>query len=308
MKVGIVGAGGRVGSNTAFALQMLGCFRELVLVDVAMQDAAAGEALDLRHGTSLIGAQRIRAGDYKDVADCDVLIITAGLRRRPDESRLQLINRNVELFKQILSDLKSAGLSRDVILLVVSNPVDILTYMAAKDGHFAPQKVFGSGTYFDTTRFRSLLGEYFDVDPRLVSALILGEHGDSMVPIWSRASINGVPLKSMPGYDEAKVMDIFEQTKKGGAEVIRLKGGAGWGIALTIARLVEAIATDARVVVPISTVQDGLYGISDVSLSVPTVLGRDGVLKRVEMELASSELEALRASAKILRDTLDSLG
>jgi len=308
MKVSIVGAGGRVGSNTAFALQLLACCRELVLVDVAMQDAAQGEALDLLHGTSLVGPLKVRAGDYRDAADSDVVVMTAGLRRRPDESRLQLVSRNVDLFRQILSDMKSAGLSRNAILLVVGNPVDILTYLAVQDGYLSADRVFGSGTFFDTTRFRSLIAEHFGVDPRSVSALILGEHGDSMVPIWSRASINGVPLASMPGYDKAQVRGIFEQTKKSGAEVIRLKGGAGWGIAVTVARLVEAIATDSRAVVPVSTVQTGLYGIRDVSLSVPTVLGRTGVLAKLEMELAPEELEGLHASAGVLRDTLKSIG
>jgi len=308
MKVSIVGAGGRVGSNTAFALQMLNCFQEMVLIDVAMQDAAQGEALDLRHGTSLAGSQRIRAGDYRDAADSDVVVVTAGLRRRPDESRLQLIGRNVDLFKQILQDLKSAGLSRNAILLVVGNPVDILTYLATQDGYLPSDRVFGSGTFFDTTRFRSLLGEYFGVDPRLVNAMILGEHGDSMVPIWSRASVNGVPIANMPGYDEAKVADLFEQTKKGGAEVIRLKGGAGWGIAITVARLVEAIATDARAVVPISTLQSGAYGMQDVCLSVPSVLGRSGVGQRLELPLTDAERESLLNSARVLRETLDSLG
>ncbi|HEY3281664.1 MAG TPA: lactate dehydrogenase, partial [Armatimonadota bacterium] len=220
MKVSIVGAAGRVGSNAAFAIQLSNKVRELLLVDVFMADAAAGEALDLRHGSSLIGRCKIHSGGYDAIAGSDLVVVTAGLRRRPDESRLDLINRNVQMFKGLMGELKPF-LTQDTLVCVVSNPIDILTYIAAQESGLPDGRVFGSGTFFDTTRFRSTLAEYYDVDPLQVDALLLGEHGDSMVPVWSRAAVAGIPLKDLPGYDQAKMEEIFQQTKTAGAEVIR---------------------------------------------------------------------------------------
>lgn len=308
MKVSIVGAAGRVGSNAAFAIQLSNKVRELVLVDVFMADQAEGEALDLRHGASLIGRCKIHAGGYDAVAGSDLIVVTAGLRRRPDESRLDLISRNVEMFKSLMGDLKP-HLTQDTLICVVSNPVDILTYIAARESGLPAGRVFGSGTFFDTTRFRSLLAEHFDVDPLQVDALLLGEHGDTMVPVWSRAAVAGVPLSALPGYDPARVEEIFQQTKTAGAEVIRLKGGAGWGIGLTISALVDMVATDARKLIPISTVQRGeVYGIERVATSLPTYLGRRGYGEKVELPLSDSERQALEHSTRTLRETLDKVG
>ncbi len=308
MKVSIVGAAGRVGSNAAFAIQLSNKVRELLLVDVFMADQAAGEALDLRHGASLLGRMKIHAGGYDAIAGSDLVVITAGLRRRPDESRLDLINRNVQMFRSLIGELKP-HLTQDTLICVVSNPVDILTFIAEQESGLPEGRVFGSGTFFDTTRFRSLLGEHFEVDPTQVDALLLGEHGDTMVPVWSRAAVAGVPLRDLPGYDQARIEEIFQQTKTAGAEVIRLKGGAGWGIGLTISALVDMVATDARKLVPISTVQRGqVYGLDRVALSVPTFLGRAGYGEKVELGLSESERQALDQSARTLRGTLDSVG
>ncbi len=308
MKVAIVGAAGRVGSNTAFALQMRQDVRELVLIDLYMAEAAEGEALDLRHGACLTGRQVIYSGDYADAKDADMIIITAGVRRRPEESRLDLINRNIAVFRSVLEELKRVGFKEGAILCIVSNPVDILTYIATRESGLPPQQVIGTGTFFDTVRFRSLIAEYYQVDPRTVQAMILGEHGDSMVPIWSRATINGVPLSQMSGYSLEKMHQIFEDTRKAGAEVIRLKGGAGWGIALTTAEFVSVVARDSRTLLPLSTVQEGIYGLKKVALSVPTILGREGVVAKVELPLAEEELKGLQHSAEVLRSTLDQVG
>jgi len=304
MKVSIIGGAGRVGSNAAFALQLVGAVREVVLVDV-MQEAAEGEALDLRHGAALAGPRRFRAGGYGEVTGSDIVIITAGLRRKPDESRLELIGRNVSLFRSLLDEIKRIELADSAILLVVANPVDILTAIAVAESGFPPERVIGTGTLLDTTRFRSFLAEYFGVDPRHVNALILGEHGDSMVPIWSTAAVNGVPLASLPGYDEARVRQIFEDTRKSGAEVIRLKGGAGYAIGVVIAELVNVIARDAMAELPVSTAPRGAYGIRDVCLSLPTVVGRAGVINVIEMKLWEEEKDKLLNSARVLRQTLD---
>ncbi len=302
MKVSIIGGGGRVGSNTLYALQMGGVAKELVVIDVA-RELAEGEALDLRHGAALSAAQKIYAGGTDAAAGSDIVIITAGLRRKPDESRLELINRNVSLFRSILQELKQVPLPDHAILLVVSNPVDILTYLAVKEFTLPPQRVMGLGTVLDTTRFRSLLAEYLGVAATDVKALILGEHGDSMVPIWSTATANGVPLQSLPGYDPARMQEIFEFTKKSGAEVIRLKGGAGYAVGLAIREVVHAILLDRQQILPVSSLQTGLYGIDDVCLSVPTIVGRKGVEKQIEMKLADEELQALRRSAQVLKET-----
>ena len=199
MKVGIIGGGGIVGSSAGFALSLGGIVHEIVLVDMNA-DLADGQALDMLHGTAAIADQVIRAGGYADLADADVICITAGLRRKPDESRLALINRNVELFRSILATIKQSGHKPDCIVLVVSNPVDVLTYLAEKELKLPKGKVIGLGTLLDTLRFRSLLAMNLGAPATQVQAMILGEHGDSMVPVWSSASIAGLPLEKWPGY------------------------------------------------------------------------------------------------------------
>jgi L-lactate dehydrogenase len=303
MKVSVIGGGGRVGSNTLYALQMGGIAKELVVIDVA-REMAEGEALDLRHGASLSAPQKITFGGTEAAEGSDIVIITAGLRRKPDESRLDLINRNVSLFRSILNELRQVNLPEHAVLLVVSNPVDILTYLAVKEFTLPPQQVIGLGTVLDTARFRSLLAEHFGVAATDMKVLILGEHGDSMVPVWSSAAANGVPLQSLPGYDPVKVQEIFDFTKKSGAEVIRLKGGAGYAVGLAIREVVHAILLDTRQILPVSTLQTGLYGISDVCLSVPTIVGRRGVIQQIEMQLTEEELQALQRSARALKETL----
>lgn len=304
MKIGIIGGAGLVGSNLAFALQMAGVGSELVLVD-ANQQGATGQALDLLHGSAYTHAQRIRAGGYDALEGAHAVVITAGLRRKPDESRLDLINRNVELFLGILRELKNVTLCPNAHLIVVTNPVDILTQMAAERSGLPRQRVIGLGTVLDTLRFRSLLAEYFGVAAPQMQAMILGEHGDSMVPIWSTACVDGVPLTSLPKYEQSAVMKIFERTRKSGAEVISLKGGAGYAVGVAILEVLKAIAYDTKAILPVSTWQTGLYGIKDVCLSVPTRLGKTGVEQCLEMELWPKEAAALTASAAALRDTFN---
>lgn len=302
MKVSIIGGGGRVGSNAAFALQCAGIVSEIQLLD-ANADLAEGEALDLLHGSSSVADQRIYSGDYARAKDSDLFVITAGLRRKPDESRLDLINRNVALFSGILESMKTAGFRKDALVFVVSNPVDILTQLAAAKLGLPWQQVLGLGTMLDTARFRSLLAQDLKLAPTQVKALILGEHGDSMFPVWSAATYAGLPLAKLPGCTPSFQAQIFERTKGSGAEVIRRKGGAGWAVGLTIAEVVHAIAHDKRQVLPVSTVQQGAYGLRGVSLSVPTIVGRAGALAHVEVELWPKELQALQASARALQET-----
>lgn len=301
MKITLIGGGGRVGSNAAFALQCAGIVSEIQLLD-ANAELAAGEALDLLHGTSACADQRIYAGDYARAADSDVFVITAGLRRKPDESRLDLINRNVALFDQILASIKSAGFRKDALVFVVSNPVDLLTQLAVVRLGLPWNQVLGLGTMLDTARFRSLLAADLDLAPTQVKALILGEHGDTMLPVWSSATAAGLPLDKFPGVTSAFQQQIFERTKTSGAEVIRRKGGAGWAVAITIAEVVHAIALDQRQLLPVSSLQQGAYGLRDVSLSVPTVVGRAGILAHREIPLWPKEHQALQASARALQE------
>ncbi len=302
MKVSIIGGGGRVGSNAAFALQCAGIVSEIHLLD-ANEQMAAGEALDLLHGSSIVGGQKIYAGGYDRCTDSDLICITAGLRRKPDESRLDLINRNVSLFRQILDSLKSAGLKKDAILFVVSNPVDILTRLAIEHLGYDPSKVIGLGTQLDTARFRSLIALELNVPPTQVKALILGEHGDSMVPIWSSATVAGVSLTKWPGFGPAQQQRVFERTKTSGAECIKLKGGAGWAVGLSIAEAIHAIALDQPAILPLSTQLTGEYGIRGTCTSVPTEIARKGVIRRHAIELWPKEQSALVAGAKQLDAT-----
>jgi L-lactate dehydrogenase len=301
LKVTIIGGGGRVGSTVAYALQLGGHVREIALVDVA-RELAEGEALDLRHGTAIAGWQMFRAGGPELISSSEIVLITAGLRRKPDESRLELTNRNAGLFRSILEDIKRAKLPPNAVMVVVSNPVDIMTQLAVESEILPPDRIIGLGTLLDTTRFRSLLAEYFKIDPQSVDALILGEHGDSMVPIWSTATINSVPIASFPGYDETKVRAVFDHTNESGAEVIRLKGGAGYAVGLAVRELINAIMLDRRSVLPVSTLQRGALGIKDICLSMPTVIGREGVRDVISIAANEEEIIELRNCEKVLKD------
>ena len=304
MKVSIVGGGGLVGSCAAFALQAGGIVREIALVDVN-RDLCEGQALDLLHGSSLVADQKITANGTEAVIDSDVIVITAGSRRKPDESRLDLINRNVDLFRKILADIKTHGIKREAIVFVVSNPVDVLTYLAVKELSLPNQQVIGLGTVLDTTRLRSMLALQLDVPPTQVQATILGEHGDSMVPIWSAAQIGGLPLDKFPGVDQSLIAAVEKKTRGSGAEVISKKGGAGFAVGVSIADVIHSIALDQRRIMPVSSLQNGAYGLRDVTVSVPTVIGRAGVLDRIEIELWPKERMALQNSGNVVRGTID---
>jgi L-lactate dehydrogenase len=303
MKVTIIGGGGRVGSCAAFALQCGGVASQLQILD-ANKDMAEGEALDLLHGSAFTADQRIYPGDYARAADSDLFLITAGLRRKPDESRLDLINRNVALFVQILDSIKGAGLRKDALIFVVSNPVDILTQLAVQRLGLPWAQVIGLGTMLDTCRFSSFIADELKLPPTQVKALILGEHGDSMLPVWSSASVNGLPLAGFkdcsPGFQSA----VFERTRGSGAEVIKKKGGAGWAVGIAIRDVVHSIALDQKRLLPVSSLQQGAYGLRNICLSVPSVVGRRGILDQVEINLWPKEKMALQNSAKALQDTL----
>jgi L-lactate dehydrogenase len=304
MKVSIIGGGGLVGSMAAYALQCGGAVSSLCLID-ANAEAAQGHALELLHGACFTSDQRLSAGTMADVASSDVVVITAGLRRKPDESRLDLINRNVDLFLGLIEQVRQAGLRPEAYLVVVSNPVDVLTYLAVQRLGLPWQRVLGLGTQLDTARLRGYLARRLQVPAAQVQALVLGEHGDSMVPIWSSATVAGLPVEQWPGFTPALAREVFEETRTAGAQLIRLKGGSGFAVGLSIREVVEALARDSRRVLPVSSLQQGLYGIRDVCLSVPTVVGCGGARQQIELELTPRERLGLQQSARVLRETID---
>ena len=304
-KVSIIGGAGRVGSNAAYALQLGRTCREIVLVDVAAE-AAQGEALDLRHGRAAAGGPSVRAGGYEAISGSDMVVVTAGLRRRPDESRLKLIERNAALFREIVGDISGSGAAGEAILLVVTNPVDVLTYLAATELGWPPERTIGLGTVLDTLRFRSLLGERLGLDPEKVEGLILGEHGDSMVAAFSLLRYDGRPISTVPGYSPQAVQEAFAATRGAGAECLRLKGGAGYAVGVAVRQVVAAVLEDRGEALPVSTLhRDGPF--EGVALSLPTRVGRRGVLEVVMPALSEEEQRGLARSAKVLRETLASL-
>jgi L-lactate dehydrogenase len=304
-KVSIIGGAGRVGSNTAYALQLGQCCEQIVLVDAAA-DAAQGEALDLTHGRAAAGGPAIQAGDYGMIGGSDIVVITAGLRRQPEESRLQLIERNATLFREIIADVARADLQPDTILLVVTNPVDVLTHLAATALGWPTKCTIGLGTMLDTLRFRSLLGQALGLDPRRVEATVLGEHGDSMVPIYSSLCYDGAPLSSVPHYSAEVVQQAFSATRTAGAECLRLKGGAGYAVGLAVRQVVNAILEDSGAALPVSTLhQSGEF--SGVAFSLPTRVGRAGALEVLAPSLSEEERKGLLHSAEVLRRTVAEL-
>jgi len=303
MKVTIIGGGGRVGSCAAYALQCGGLLSEIQILD-ANKDLAEGEALDLYHGSALAGDHKIYAGDYARAADSDLFLITAGLRRKPEESRLELINRNVTLFVQILDSIKAAGPRKDAHVFVVSNPVDILTQLAVQRMGLPWQQIYGLGTMLDTSRFSSLIAEELKLAPTQVKALILGEHGDSMLPVWSSATVNGLPLAGFPECTPGFQNAVFERTKNSGAEVLKKKGGAGWAVGIAIREVIHAVVLNKKALLPVSSLVQGAYEIRDICFSVPSVVSRQGVEKHVVIKLWPKEQMALQQSARALKETL----
>ncbi len=307
-KVGIVGCG-FVGSASAFALMQSGLFSEMVLIDVD-RDRAEGEALDIAHGMPLASPANIYAGDYADIADAGVVIITAGANQKPGETRLDLVSKNVSIFKSIVPQITHSGF--DGILLVVSNPVDILTYVALKLSGLPANRVIGSGTVLDTARFKYVLGEHLGVDPRNVHARIVGEHGDSEIAIWSLANVSGIPIdvfSRLRGREHsAETMAKIENDVKNSAyEIIEKKHATYYGIAMSVKRICEAIVRDEKPILPVSNLMEGEYGISDIALSMPAVVGAEGIEYKVPAPFSDEEQARLRESAEVLKSVIEKL-
>lgn len=303
--VAIIGTG-NVGVAAAYALFNQRIASEIILVDLD-QDRAEGEAMDLMHGQLLVGNVKVRAGTYEDLKDTQVVVVTAGVgQKSSDESRLELLNRNASVFKNIISELDQYA--PNAILIIATNPVDILTYVTQKLSERNPQRIIGTGTLLDTARFRSLLGRYYDVDPRSVHAYILGEHGDSEVPIWSQANIGGKPIEHSTimekPYNQRALEKIYQESKNAAYEIIKRKGFTNSAIGVVIARIVEGILEDEKSVIPVSVYWDGHYGIDDVCMSIQSVVGIEGVKYCVTPDLNDDEILGLENSADVLQKSL----
>ncbi|HEY0583922.1 MAG TPA: lactate dehydrogenase [Chloroflexota bacterium] len=307
MKIAVVGGAGRVGATTLFQLLLQGVADELAVVDV-VTERAEGEMLDLLHGTHLSQRVKFSGPGYEACEGADFVVITAGIPRKPDETRLDLLKKNVDnLRDNVLPTLsKYAG---NAFIIMVANPADVLTYQAAIHGAFPAEKVIGTGTLLDSTRLRSLLGDRLDVDPRQVFAYMLGEHGDSQSPYLSGATVAGIPLEQFPGYSKEMIDEVITATRFGGAEVIKRKGGTFYAVAPMIVELIKAIKNDTHQVLPVSTRLNGEFlDMRDVALSLPCVIGRQGRVKVVPPALSEAEQAGLLNSYKVLREALQSVG
>jgi len=308
-KIAIVGAGA-VGSTVAYAAMIRGLATELVLID-ARREKAEGEAMDLNHGLPFVPPTEIWAGDYGDCQGAEIVVLSAGVSSLPGESRLDLLAKNSAIFQEIIPQV--AHYNNEGILLVITNPVDVLTYLTVKLSRRPPNRVIGSGTVLDSARFRYLLSEHCGVDPRNVHAYIIGEHGDSEVAVWSLANISGVRLEEYclvcdRGCTRAEREEIFQRVRRAGPEIIKRKGATYYAIGLAATTVMESILRDQKSVLPVSSLLEGQYGLREVCLSLPSIVDRGGVEKILELPLSEIEIEGLRQSARILKEAATSLG
>lgn len=311
-KISVIGAG-FVGSTTAYTIALSGLVSELVLVDINA-DKAQGDAMDMSHGSSFISPVKITAGDYSETAGSDLIIITAGAAQKQGETRVDLLKRNTVIFKSIIDQLLKYC-DKNTILLVVTNPVDILTYVTLKLSGFEKSKVIGSGTVLDSARLKYMIGEKVNVDVRNVHTYVIGEHGDTEVAAWSHTSIAGIQFESFcrlcnacQGDWQACKDELFEKTKNAAYEIIEKKGATYYAVALAVRRIVECIIGNENSILTVSSYFDGQYGINDVCLSVPSIVNRNGVDKVLEVPFADEEIRRLKESADMLKGLATEIG
>lgn len=308
-KVAIIGSG-LVGSTFAYTLMLHGLASEIVLVDVN-KAKAEGDAMDLNHGMALTHPVTVYAGDYEDCADAAVVVIAAGVSQRPGETRLDLLKRNVEVFRAIINELLEHAV--EGIILVATNPVDVLTYATLRMSGLPEERVIGSGTILDTARLRYELGEHLKVDPRSVHAYVIGEHGDSELAVWSLANIAGIKLRDFcpvcgREYQLADLEGIFERVRNAAYEIIERKGATYYGIAAGLMRIVQSILRNERSILTVSTYVEDYYGVSDICIGVPAVIDRTGVAGVIKLALSPDEQRAFARSAQTLKEAARSIG
>jgi L-lactate dehydrogenase len=309
VRVAVIGAG-NVGATFAYALLLSGLAAEIVLIDES-KSKAEGEAMDLNHTVPFAHPTRIWAGDYSDCEGAAITVIAAGTGQKPGETRLDLVKKNAAIFREIVPE--AAHANPEGLLLIATNPVDVLTYSAWKLSGLPPERVIGSGTILDTSRFRYLLSQHFGVDPRSVHAYIIGEHGDSEVAVWSLANIAGMRLADYCAanglaHEQEEMDGIFRQTRDAAYEIIKRKGSTYYAVAAGLMRIVEAILRNQNTVLSVSSLIEGYYGLSDLCLSLPTVVNRSGVERVLRLELSPQEIEGLRHSSEVLKATIAQLG
>ena len=307
-KTAVIGCG-FVGSTIAYTLMQRGPFSEMVLID-ANEKKAEGEAMDISHGLPFAHHMDIYAGKYEDIKDAALIIITAGANQKPGESRLDLVQKNAKIMRSIISEITRVGC--EGILLIVSNPVDVLTQVALAESGFPEHRVIGSGTVLDTGRLKYLLGEHLQVDSRNVHAFIIGEHGDSELAVWSIANVFGIDLEHFAALrgiknEEEEEQRIYQDVRDSAYEIIERKGATYYGIGIAVARIAECIVRDSHTVLPVSVHMNGESGIAGMCLSIPTVVGRGGAEQVLEIELSQDELRKLRESSQELRQILDEI-
>lgn len=307
-KAAVIGCG-NVGASIAFRFLQQGLFTRLVLLD-ANRDKAEGEAMDLRDGLPYGAAMEITAGGYDDLADCALVVITAGANQKPGETRLDLIGKNTEILRSVLREITARQFGG--ILLVVSNPVDVLTYAAWKLSGYPRERVIGSGTVLDTGRLKQLLGAELRVDSRNIHAFIIGEHGDSELAVWSEANVSGLALEDfcrIRGQDLVREdrERLYREVRDSAYEIIRRKGATYYGIAMAVGRIAACIVKDERAVLPVSVALNGQYGMEGLALSLPSIVGREGVQEILEIPLSREEQAELEASAAQMREAIGTL-
>ncbi len=307
-KAAIVGCG-QVGASIAFRFLQQGLFSQLVLLDMN-QDKAEGEAMDLRDGLPYAAAMEITAGTYDDIASCALVVITAGANQKPGETRLDLIGKNTAILRSVIQEITARDF--DGILLVVSNPVDVLTYAAWKLSGYPKERVIGSGTVLDTGRLKQLLGAELRVDSRNIHAFIIGEHGDSELAVWSEANVSGLALEDFCRIRgqrlSQEVQDrLYREVRDSAYQIIQRKGATYYGIAMAAGRIAASIVKDEHAVLPTSVVLDGQYGLHGLALSLPSIIGRKGLQEILEIPLNQEEQGALEASAAQMREAIASL-
>ena len=307
-KIAVVGAG-FVGTTFAYSLLIHGLASQIVIIDIN-QEKAEGEVMDLNHGMPFAYPARIWAGDYSDCRDADIVVVAVDKGQKIQQSRLELAEGNFQVLKQIIPSI--TRYNSEGILLVVTNPLDVMTYVALKLSGFPKNRVIGSGTILDTARLRYLLGEHLHVDPRNVHAYIIGEHGDSEVPVWSLANVAGIRLKDycpickVP-YSPDDLNDLFLKVKNAGYEIMKRKGRTNYGVALGLTKIVESIIRDENAISTVSCFLEDYHGVSDVCLSVPVILNRTGVKEVIKLPLNDEEITAFQKSAVTVRKIVHSL-
>ena len=307
-KAAIVGCG-FVGASIAFRFLQQGLFSHLVLLD-ANQAKAEGEAIDLSDGLPYGAAMEITAGTYDDITDCGLVVITAGANQKPGETRLDLIEKNTAILQSVIGEITARDF--EGILLIVSNPVDVLTYAAWKISGYPRERVIGSGTVLDTGRLKQLLGEELGVDSRNIHAFIVGEHGDSELAVWSEANVSGLDLEDFcrirgRALDKEEMDRLYREVRDSAYEIIRRKGATYYGIAMAVGRIAACIVKDERAVLPVSVVLSGQYGLEGLALSIPSIVGRNGLKEILEIPLSEEERQALDASARQMKAAIASL-